>query len=310
MLTTKSNARLADLDAVRSNSLLKLIALANADRRPEKIDVGVGVYRDGQGRTPVMRAVKAAEKKLWESPGQQVLSRRRRRHGLSRAAEADRARRACRRRADRRLADSGRLRGAAPRLPAGRQRPIRRRGCWSACRPGRTMCRSSPAAGSRSPNIPITTATPAEIRFDAMMAAIERRAAPATSSCCTAAATIRPAPTLTPDQWREVARAVAERGLIPLRRHRLPGARPRARRGRRRACAAFSTPATKCWSRRAATRISASIATASAACSSRRRAARRATMPWAMCCRSRAKCGRCRPTMAAPSSALCWRTKR
>jgi aspartate/tyrosine/aromatic aminotransferase len=66
MLTTKSNARIADLDAVRSDSLLKLIALANADSRPDKIDVGVGVYRDGQGRTPVMRAVKAAEKKLWE----------------------------------------------------------------------------------------------------------------------------------------------------------------------------------------------------------------------------------------------------
>ena len=67
MLTTKSSARLADLDAVRSDSLLKLIALANADKRPNKIDVGVGVYRDGQGRTPVMRAVKAAEKTLWET---------------------------------------------------------------------------------------------------------------------------------------------------------------------------------------------------------------------------------------------------
>ena len=36
MLTTKSNARIADLDAVRSDSLLKLIALANADSRPDK----------------------------------------------------------------------------------------------------------------------------------------------------------------------------------------------------------------------------------------------------------------------------------
>ena len=66
MLTTKSNGRLADLQAVRSDSLLKLITLAAADSRPDKIDVGVGVYRDSSGRTPVMRAVKAAEKKLWE----------------------------------------------------------------------------------------------------------------------------------------------------------------------------------------------------------------------------------------------------
>ena len=66
MLTATSHHRLADLDPVKSDSLLALIALANADTRPEKIDVGVGVYKDGSGRTPVMRSVKAAEKLLWE----------------------------------------------------------------------------------------------------------------------------------------------------------------------------------------------------------------------------------------------------
>ena len=38
---------IADLPPVQSDSLLQLIGLANADKRPEKIDVGVGVYRDG-----------------------------------------------------------------------------------------------------------------------------------------------------------------------------------------------------------------------------------------------------------------------
>jgi len=66
MLTATSHHRLADLDPVKSDSLLALIALANADTRPEKIDVGVGVYKDGSGKTPVMRSVKAAEKLLWE----------------------------------------------------------------------------------------------------------------------------------------------------------------------------------------------------------------------------------------------------
>ncbi|MCY7270562.1 MAG: aromatic amino acid transaminase [Sphingomonas bacterium] len=66
MLTATRHRRLADLDPVKSDSLLALIALANADTRPEKIDVGVGVYKDGSGRTPVMRSVKAAEKLLWE----------------------------------------------------------------------------------------------------------------------------------------------------------------------------------------------------------------------------------------------------
>ncbi|WP_068116243.1 aromatic amino acid transaminase [Tropicimonas marinistellae] len=37
------------------------------DPRPEKIDLGVGVYRTPDGRTPVMRAVKLAERRLLES---------------------------------------------------------------------------------------------------------------------------------------------------------------------------------------------------------------------------------------------------
>jgi len=36
------------------------------DPRPAKIDLGVGVYKDATGLTPVMRAVKTAEKQLWE----------------------------------------------------------------------------------------------------------------------------------------------------------------------------------------------------------------------------------------------------
>jgi aspartate/tyrosine/aromatic aminotransferase len=66
MLTTTKHRRLADLEPVKSDSLLALIAMANADSRAEKIDVGVGVYKDGQGNTPILRSVKAAERRLWE----------------------------------------------------------------------------------------------------------------------------------------------------------------------------------------------------------------------------------------------------
>src|SRR5919199_4807511 len=66
MLTeTTSRARgLADLPPVVDDSLLKLIALCNADPRPEKIDVGVGVFRDGAGNTPILKVVKEAEQRL------------------------------------------------------------------------------------------------------------------------------------------------------------------------------------------------------------------------------------------------------
>jgi len=58
---------LADLPEVESDSLLKLIALCNADPRPEKIDVGVGVFRDGQGNTPILKVIKDAERTLLET---------------------------------------------------------------------------------------------------------------------------------------------------------------------------------------------------------------------------------------------------
>ncbi|WP_428680926.1 aromatic amino acid transaminase [Sphingopyxis sp.] len=57
-------ARLATQPA---DALLGLIALHRADPRPDKIDLGVGVFRDDAGRTPVMRAVKAAETWLAET---------------------------------------------------------------------------------------------------------------------------------------------------------------------------------------------------------------------------------------------------
>ena len=65
---TDTRARgLADLDSVEEDSLLALIALANADRRPDKIDVGVGVFRDGAGNTPILKVMKEAEKRLIET---------------------------------------------------------------------------------------------------------------------------------------------------------------------------------------------------------------------------------------------------
>ena len=49
------------------DALLALIKLHNADPRADKIDLGVGVYRTGQGDTPVFGAIKAAEARLLET---------------------------------------------------------------------------------------------------------------------------------------------------------------------------------------------------------------------------------------------------
>lgn len=49
------------------DKILQLIAMYRDDPRDTKIDLGVGVYKDANGLTPVMRAVKAAERQLWET---------------------------------------------------------------------------------------------------------------------------------------------------------------------------------------------------------------------------------------------------
>ena len=58
---------LETLNPQPQDKILQLIAMYRDDPRTTKIDLGVGVYKDATGLTPVMRAVKAAEKKLWET---------------------------------------------------------------------------------------------------------------------------------------------------------------------------------------------------------------------------------------------------
>ncbi len=55
---------LTNLQQQPADALLALIKLHNQDPRADKIDLGVGVYRTGQGDTPVFGAVKEAEKRL------------------------------------------------------------------------------------------------------------------------------------------------------------------------------------------------------------------------------------------------------
>src|SRR3982751_2601044 len=55
---------LADLAPVAEDSLIALIGMVNDDPRSDKIDVGVGVYRDADGKTPILKVMKEAEQRL------------------------------------------------------------------------------------------------------------------------------------------------------------------------------------------------------------------------------------------------------
>lgn len=67
MLNTTRTLGLRDLPDVQPDALLALIAMAEADPRVDKIDVGVGVFRDGEGRTPILTVTKEAEQRLLET---------------------------------------------------------------------------------------------------------------------------------------------------------------------------------------------------------------------------------------------------
>jgi aromatic-amino-acid transaminase len=61
---SSASALFDTLDRQPADPMLAVIGMHRTDPRPDKIDVGVGVYRDAAGATPVMRAVKAAEGRL------------------------------------------------------------------------------------------------------------------------------------------------------------------------------------------------------------------------------------------------------
>ena len=52
------------LEPKPADAILKLIAEHQNDPRAKKVDLGVGVYRDADGNTPILHSVKAAERWL------------------------------------------------------------------------------------------------------------------------------------------------------------------------------------------------------------------------------------------------------
>lgn len=67
LIEASSDVLFAGLSPQPPDVVLSLIKQFREDPRPNKIDVGVGVYRDAQGRTPVFQAMKAAERILLET---------------------------------------------------------------------------------------------------------------------------------------------------------------------------------------------------------------------------------------------------
>jgi aromatic-amino-acid transaminase len=210
--TTAKARGLANLPPVQSDALLALIAMCDADPRPYKIDVGVGVFRDSVGNTPILKVIKDAEQRLVQTqPTKAYL-------GVA---------------GDTRFVDLLRpiLLGprAADKRIAGLQTPG---GCGAlrlgfeliaAANPGALVLLGSPTWPNHPPLItasslkvvdyPYYERAQGAVRFEHMIDALKRGEAGDVAllhGCCHN-------PTgadLSEDQWRETIRVIAERGLV------------------------------------------------------------------------------------------------
>jgi aspartate/tyrosine/aromatic aminotransferase len=212
---TDAKARgLADLPPVNSDSLLALIALAAADPRNDKIDVGVGVFRDAAGNTPILRVMKEAEQRLVDT---QVTKAYLGSAGDKRFAELLRPILLGRHADDERIAGL-QTPGGCGALRLGFE-------LIATANPGARVLVGTPTWPNHPPIIrsvrleqveyPYYERGQGAIRFEDMIAALNGAEAGDVAllhGCCHN-------PTgadLSEDQWREVVRVVSERGLIPL----------------------------------------------------------------------------------------------
>jgi len=216
-MLTQTHAKpkgLCHLPPVTNDSLIALIGMVNADPRPDKIDVGVGVFRDGAGNTPILKVMKEAEQRLLDTQVTKAYL------GSS---------------GDKRFAELLRPILLGPHASDDRIMGLQTPGGCGALRLGfELLAAANPDArvflGTPTwPNHPpIVRAVglqaveyayyergQAIIRFEDMMAALstgEPGDIALLHGCCHN-------PTgadLSEDQWREVVRVVSERGLIPL----------------------------------------------------------------------------------------------
>ena len=196
------------------DKILALIGMFRDDPRPGKIDLGVGVYKDPEGRTPVMRAVRVAEKRLYDEQTTKAYL------GMAGDPAFNAAMMRLTFGVD---ADTSRLRAAQAPGGSGALRLIAE--LLHRSRPNATVWVSDPtwanhvpilsAAGLKTATYPYFDAATGQVRFEAMLAALEgaqRGDIVLLHGCChnpTGA-------NLDIGQWRELADLLAEHRLFPF----------------------------------------------------------------------------------------------
>jgi aromatic-amino-acid transaminase len=216
-MLTETDAKvkgLADLPPVQSDSLIALIGMVNADPRPDKIDVGVGVYRDGAGNTPILKVMKEAEQRLLDT---QVTKAYLGSAGDKRFAELLRPIVLGEHAADERIVGV-QTPGGCGALRLGFE-------LLALANPKARVLIGTPTWPNHPPIVQAVGLEVAEypyyergqgaIRFEDMLAAYEA-AAPGDIALLHGCCHNPTGADLSDEQWREVTRVVADRGLIPF----------------------------------------------------------------------------------------------
>jgi len=212
-----SDSLFATVEMAPRDPILGLTEQFNADANPNKVNLGVGVYFNDEGKLPVLACVAAAEKALMETPKAKgylpidgIAAYDKAVQGLVFGAESD-AVQGGRVATIQALGGTGGLKVGADFLKR--------------LNPAAKVLISDPSwenhralftnAGFQVDSYPYYDAATRGIRFDAMLAALDTTPAGTIvvlHACCHN-------PTgcdLTPAQWTQVVQAVKQRGLVPF----------------------------------------------------------------------------------------------
>lgn len=205
------------LDRLASDSILGLMAAFRADTDPHKVDLGVGVYRNDQGDTPILQAVRKAEQAVLARQTTKSYVAAAGNPGFNQAME--------------RLV----LGADHPVLTAGRVRTIQATGGCGALRLGAELIRvaspdsivhvSTPTWANHIPLLsgcglkleryPYFDPATGGVNFGAMMATLEKL--PARAVVLLHASCHNPTGAdLSEEQWRELLALVKSRSLLPF----------------------------------------------------------------------------------------------
>jgi len=205
------------IKAIPPDPILGLIAAYAADTNPKKIDLGIGVYRDENGNTPMLDCVVEAEKihlatqttKTYLGPpgvagfnqamGELLLGKD------SQAISENRARTV------QTPGGTGALRVAADLMKVARPEAE----LWASDPTWANHLALFPGAGIKMHSYPYFDPESSSLRYDDMIKALEQRGrgdAVLFHACCHNPCGVSP----NPEQWQTIAEIAAERGFTPV----------------------------------------------------------------------------------------------